>query len=82
MPQKIWPSLFALCAVSLSACRGAGPSVTVCILDPVGGTLECGAADGSKFTLPLELIPTNQTFVCLDSKDAKALLRYCQRGAE
>jgi hypothetical protein len=81
MPQKILPWLFVICAVSLTACRGSGPSVTVCILDPAGGILECGKADGEKFSLPLPLIPSNQTYVCLESNDAAALLRACQRGA-
>lgn len=80
MLQRIWPFLFVICAVSLTACRGSGPAVTICILDPVGGTLECGRADGTEFSLPLPLIPTNQTFVCLDSDDARALLRACTKG--
>jgi hypothetical protein len=80
MPQKIWPFLFAICVASLTGCRGSGPSVTVCILDPAGGTLECGKPDGATFTLPLPLIPSDQTYVCLESNDAAALLRACQRG--
>jgi hypothetical protein len=78
MLQRIWPFLFAICAVS--GCRnGAGPIVTVCILDPERGALQC--ASGADESVPFEMpIADAMNYVCLSPSDARALLHACTKG--
>ena len=77
MLQKTLPLLFAICAAS--GCRSAGPIVTVCILDPERGALQCasGADDAEPYEMPIE---DAVNFVCLSPSDARAVLKACQRG--
>ena len=67
-------SLFVAC--SLSACKGSGPQITVCILDPVAQTLECGRPDDTKFTLSLSELTPESPYACMTIGDLQTLVAY------
>lgn len=75
MQQLKLVSLFAVCSL-LSACKGSGPQITVCILDPVAQTLECGRPDDTKFTLALSELNPESPYACMLTEDLQTLVAY------
>lgn len=69
-------SLLLFVSFSLAGCRGEGPEVTVCLLDPVNNSLQCGKADGTQFSLP---IVDGENYVCLSPDDFELLLNYAKK---
>jgi len=65
-------SLFAVCSLLLS-CRGAGPAVTICLIDSDLQELQCGRPDGSSFVLPLDQA---NNYACLSNNDFQTLVTY------
>jgi hypothetical protein len=76
MPLCKYLSLFVVCSLVVSGCKKDGPEVTVCFLDVNAQTLECGRADGSKFSLPFSDIPPETNYACLTVDDWQALVTY------
>lgn len=74
MLQKLSLLLFASC--SLIACRGDGPSVTVCLVDPVNNSLQCSDADGNVTELQ---IGDAGNYVCLSPSDFELVLNYAKK---
>lgn len=68
--------LVAFLLAAAASCR-QGVDVTICVLDPVAGGLECAQSDGSAFFLPM---PDAENFVCMSPADTEKVLKSC-RGA-
>lgn len=68
--------LLLLSAFSLASCRGNGPDLTVCLLDPERQELQCATADGVVTTLPL---PDATNYVCLSPNEFETLLNYMKK---
>lgn len=60
----------------VAGCKN-GPQVTVCVLDPANGALQCSDANGLATTIPLEAA---ENFVCFSPGDVEKLLRACTRA--
>lgn len=82
MPLYKLVSLFVVCSLVVSGCKKDGPEVTVCFLDVNAQTLECGKADGSKFSLPFADIPASTNYACLTVDDWQALLTYVKERCQ
>ena len=67
--------LFASCSL-LSSCRGDGPSVTVCLVDPVNNSLQCSDSDGNVTELQLR---DAENYVCLSPTDFELVLNYAKK---
>jgi hypothetical protein len=76
-PSK-YLSLFVVCSLMVTGCRGQGPKVTVCILDPVAETLYCGDPDGNQSERPLAQLPPESQYACLTLDDLQLLLNYAK----
>lgn len=74
-PSK-YLSLFAAFS-ALVSCRGQGPAVTVCLLDPTSKTLQCGKPDGTGFELPIE--EGLEDHACMTLADLQLLVDYAKR---
>lgn len=76
--------LILLCLLSVSSlsCKGKGPDVTVCLLDPVNNTLECGRPDKTQFTLLLKEIPESQSYACLELSDMQKVITYAKQKCD
>lgn len=67
-------TLFAVCSLFVS-CKGQGPLVTVCLLDPVANQLQCARANGSTNIIDL---PDATNYVCLSPDDFQTLINYAK----
>ena len=56
-----------------------GPSLTICLLDPQNGALECNDPEGNAFTL--RLIQA-ENYVCMAPEDFKTLLAWMKQRCD
>lgn len=80
--MKIRNVLLVTLLLSLNGCKGKGPDVTICLLDPVNNTLECGRADKTTFTLLLKEIPEGQSYACLELSDMQKVITYAKQKCD
>lgn len=70
--QKIVAPLLGLCLALLTGCK-SGPQITVCILDPDAGLLQCARPDESTFELSLDQAAN---YSCMSPDDMEKLLLW------
>jgi hypothetical protein len=72
-------ALLSAFSLSLAGCRGNGPDLTICLLDPVNQELQCGRSDGTKIVVPL---PDATNYVCLSPDEFATLVNYMREKCQ